>query len=71
MRPLFLIGHVLSWRERYVQNYVFAFCACGWGLVLSTKLLAGKVCFYVFMLFENKPVDKALEAAQHKIMCSP
>jgi len=59
MRPLFLVCHVLSWRERYVQNYVFAFCACGWGLVLSTKLLAGKVCFYVFMCFENKPVDKA------------
>ncbi len=47
MRPLFLVGHVLSWRERYVRNYVFAFCACGWGLVLSTKMLAGKVCFYV------------------------
>jgi hypothetical protein len=60
MRPLFLVGHVLSWRDRYVQNYVFAFCACGWGLVLSTKLLAGKVCFYVFMFFENKPVDKDL-----------
>jgi hypothetical protein len=59
MRPLFLVGHVLSWRERYVQNYVFAFCACGWGLVLSMKLLAGKVCFYVFMCFENEPVDKA------------
>jgi hypothetical protein len=43
-----------------VQNYVFAFCACGWGLVLSTKLLAGKVCFYVFMFFENKPVDTLL-----------
>jgi hypothetical protein len=60
MRPLFLVGHVLSWCERYVRNYVFAFCACEWGLVLSTKLLAGKVCFYVFMCFENKPVDKAL-----------
>jgi hypothetical protein len=22
-------------------------------------LLAGKVCFYVFMCFENEPVDKA------------
>ncbi len=60
MRPLFLVGHVLSWRKRYVQNYVFAFCACGWGLVLSTKLLAGKVYFYVFMFFENKPVDTLL-----------
>ncbi len=65
MRPLFLVGHVLSWHESYVQNYVFAFCACGWGLVLSTKLLAGKVCFYVFMCFENKPVDKALVVAHH------
>jgi hypothetical protein len=55
-RPCFLVGHVLSWHERYVQNYVFAFCACGWGLVLSTKLLAGKVCFYAFMFFENEPV---------------
>jgi hypothetical protein len=59
MRPLFLVCHVLSWRGRYVRNYVFAFCACGWGLVLSMKLLAGKVCFYVFMCFENEPVDKA------------
>jgi hypothetical protein len=47
------------------MNYVFAFCACGWGLVLSTKLLAGKVCFYVFMFFENKPVDKALRIVMH------
>jgi hypothetical protein len=61
MHPLFLVSHVLSWRERYVQNYVFAFCACGWGLVLSTKLLAGKVCFYVFMFFENEPVDTLLD----------
>jgi hypothetical protein len=51
MRPLFLVCHVLSWHERYVQNYVFAFCACGWGLVLSTKLLAGKVCFLCFYVF--------------------
>jgi hypothetical protein len=57
MCPLFLVGHILSWRKRYVQNYDFAFCACGWGLVLSTKLLVGKVCFYVVMFFENKPVD--------------
>ncbi len=47
--PPFFSLPCLSWRERYVQNYVSAFCACGWGLVLSTKLLAGKVCFYVFM----------------------
>jgi hypothetical protein len=25
MRSLFVVGPVLSWRERYVQNYVFAF----------------------------------------------
>jgi hypothetical protein len=62
MCSLFLVGHVLSWRERYVQNYVFAFCACGWGLVLSTKLFARKVCFYVFMFFENKPMDTLLLA---------
>jgi hypothetical protein len=24
-------GPVLFWRKRYVQNYVFAFFACGWG----------------------------------------
>jgi hypothetical protein len=60
MRPHFLVSHVLSWRKRYVQNYVFEFCACGWGLVLSTIFFAGKVCFYVFMSFENEPVDKAL-----------
>jgi hypothetical protein len=59
MHLFFLVGLVLSWRKRYVRNYVFAFCACGWGLVLSTKLLAGKVSFYVFMFFENEPVDKA------------
>ncbi len=57
--PIFLVCHVLSWHKRYVQNYVFAFCACGWSLVLSTKLLAGKLCFHVFMCFENKPVDKS------------
>jgi hypothetical protein len=49
--PPFFSQPCLSWHERYVQNYVFAFCACGWGLVLSTKLLVGKVCFYVFMFF--------------------
>ncbi len=43
--------------RKVCAKYVFAFCACGWALVLSTKLLAGKVCFYVFMFFENKPVD--------------
>jgi hypothetical protein len=57
MRPLFLVGPVSSWRERYVQNYVFAFCACGWGLVLFRNFRAGKVCFYVFMFPENEPVD--------------
>ncbi len=57
--PPFLVGHVLSWCKRYVWNYVFAFCASGWGLLLSTKLLAGKVCVYVLCFFENKPVDKA------------
>jgi hypothetical protein len=57
MRPLFLVSHVLSWCKRYVQKNSFAFCACGWGLVLSTKLLAGKVCFYFFMFFEDEPVD--------------
>jgi hypothetical protein len=58
--PFFLVGPVLSWRKRYVQNYVFAFCACGWGLVLFRNIWAGKVCFYVFMFFENKPVDTLL-----------
>jgi hypothetical protein len=53
----FLVGPVLSWRERYVGNYVFAFCACGWGLVLFGNFWVGKVSFYVFMCFENKPVD--------------
>jgi hypothetical protein len=53
----FFVGPVLSWHERYVQNYVFAFCACGWGLVLFGNFWEGKVCFYVFMFFENKPVD--------------
>jgi hypothetical protein len=58
--PFFLVGPVLSWRKRYVQNYVFAFCACGWGLVLFRIFLAEKVCFYVFMFFENEPVDTLL-----------
>ncbi len=53
MHPLFLVGHVLSWGERYVQNYVFAFCACEWGLGISMKLLVGKVCFYVFMFLKT------------------
>ncbi len=29
---------------------------CAHLLVLSMKLLAGKVCFYVFMCYENEPV---------------
>jgi hypothetical protein len=52
MRPLFLVGHVLSWRKRYVRNYVFAFCACGWGLSSSFHEIGGGkgmfLCFYVF-----------------------
>ncbi len=59
MRALFVIGPVLSWRKSYVQNYVFAFCTCGWGRVLFRIFWAGKVCFYVFMFPENEPVDKA------------
>jgi hypothetical protein len=55
--PLFLVGPVISWRERYVQNYVFAFWACGWGLVLFRNFWAGKVFFYVFMFFEKELVD--------------
>jgi hypothetical protein len=57
MRSLFVVGPVLSWRERYVQNYVFAFCASGWGRVLFKNFWAGKVCFCVFVFPENKPVD--------------
>jgi hypothetical protein len=57
MRPLFLVGPVLSWHERFVQNYVFAFYACGWDLVLFRNFWVGKVCFYVFMFPENEPVD--------------
>jgi hypothetical protein len=46
MHPLF-VSPVLFWHERYVQNYVFAFCACGWGWVLFRNFFAGKGCFYV------------------------
>jgi hypothetical protein len=62
MHPLFLSAmfHLGAKGMCETMFFVFAFCACKWGLVLSTKLLAGKVCFYVFMCFENKPVDKAL-----------
>ena len=60
MHPLF-VGPVLFWHKRYVRNYVFACCACGWGWVLFRNyLLAGKVCFCVFVFPENKPVDTAL-----------
>ncbi len=50
MRPLFLFTPVLSWRERYVRNYVFAFCACGWGLVHTFHRyfgagICGNYCF--------------------------
>ncbi len=55
--PFFLVGPVLSWRERYVQNYVFAFCACLWCLVLFWNFRRER---YVFMFFENKPVDTLL-----------
>ncbi len=42
------------------QSYVFAFCACGRGRVLSRNLLAGKVGFCVFVFPETKPVDMTL-----------
>jgi hypothetical protein len=61
MRSLFVVGPVLSWRERYVQNYVFAFYACGWGQVLFRNFWAGKVFFCVFVFPENKLVDITLE----------
>jgi hypothetical protein len=60
MRSLFVVGPVLSWHDRYVQNYVFAFCACGWCQVLFRNLLAEKVCLCDFVFPENKPVDIAL-----------
>jgi hypothetical protein len=41
-------------------RYVFAFCACGRGGVLSRNLLAGNISFYVFMFPENKPVGTLL-----------
>ncbi len=69
MCPLFLVGHVLSWRKRYAWNYVFAFCACLWGLVLSTKLMAGKVCFYVFMFFWKRACGQGLSVQLS--MCQP
>ncbi len=41
-----------SARERYVFVHVFYFCASGWGPVLSSFFLAGKVCF-VFLCSEK------------------
>ncbi len=64
MRSHFVIGPVLSLCERYVRNYVFAFCACGWGRVLFRNFWAGKVCFCVFVFPENKPVDITLASSQ-------
>jgi hypothetical protein len=68
MRPLF-VGPVLFWCKRYVRDYVFAFCACGWGRVLFRNFWAGKICFYVFMFPENKPVDTALIPLQSVVGC--
>jgi hypothetical protein len=52
--PFFVVGPVLSWRKRYVQNYipryVFEFCACGWSRVLFRTLLAERYVF-VFLCF--------------------
>jgi hypothetical protein len=66
----FLVGPVLSWRERFMRNYSFAFCACGWGLALFRNFWAGKVCFYVFMFFENEPVDTLWSSTEY-IFTSP
>ncbi len=54
MRPLFLVGHVYLGAKGMCETMFLHFVPVdGVGLGLSTKLLAGKVCFYV----ENEPVD--------------
>jgi hypothetical protein len=61
MRPLFVVGPVFSWCKIYSRNYyVFAFCACGRGRVLSRNLLVGKVCFCVFVFPENETCGHSL-----------
>jgi hypothetical protein len=63
MRPIFLVGPVLPWHERYVQNFCFCMLCLWMGSSTFQEFLGGKgmfLCFYVFMLFENESVDKAL-----------
>jgi hypothetical protein len=59
MRSLFVVGPVLSWCERYVQNFVLAFCACGWGQVLFRNFGAGRKEYFCVFVFpeKNEPVD--------------
>ncbi len=57
--PFFLVSPVLSWRKRYVQSAKLCFCIlCLWmGSSTFQEFLGGKGIFYVFMFFENKPLD--------------
>jgi hypothetical protein len=59
MRLIFVVGPVYLGAKGMYKAIVFLFCACGWDLVLFRIFWVGKVCFYVFVFFENKPVDMA------------
>jgi hypothetical protein len=52
MRPLFLVGHVLSWHKRYVGNYVFCILCLWMGSSTFHEIVGRKgmfLSFYVFM----------------------
>jgi hypothetical protein len=49
MQPIFVVGPVLSWRERYVQKYCFC-TSCLWmGSSTFQEFLGGKGMFLCFL----------------------
>jgi hypothetical protein len=68
MRPLFVVGPVLSWRERYVQNYHKGGGLRTTGRGVCVDLLTGGESLYHDGVSTHRPVlSPHLEAALNKI----